>query len=155
MGIWTGIKKTINSTLGTPDFKPLDEIIRGQRSLAASDNTIAAIVSSETGIKQQNYFYFNNIFKAKTNGTIRINTEIKAGAPSWNSGLRIYKNGEQIVTFATNGESNKYLFFTSDININEGDIISFVGWDYLWVKYLHIGAIIVDGSLFEIGTQEE
>ena len=38
MGIWAGIQHALNSTLGTKDFKSLDQMILGMRSLQASDN---------------------------------------------------------------------------------------------------------------------
>lgn len=50
MGFWAGIKHAINSTLGTADFKPLDKIIEGQRTLAASDSVIRVLKATETRI---------------------------------------------------------------------------------------------------------
>lgn len=47
MGFWVGIKKALNSTVGTSGFKPLNDMIQdvkntviGQRTLAASDSVI-------------------------------------------------------------------------------------------------------------------
>lgn len=40
MGIWKEIRYALNSTLGTTEFRPLDELIRyGGKQLIASDNT--------------------------------------------------------------------------------------------------------------------
>ena len=44
MGIWAGIKYAINSTLGTDKFKPLNELIIGEKSLCASDTIYDIII---------------------------------------------------------------------------------------------------------------
>ena len=41
MGLWTGIKYALNSTLGTNEAKPLDEIIRGEKRMVDSESVIA------------------------------------------------------------------------------------------------------------------
>jgi hypothetical protein len=38
MGIWVGIKRALNSTLGTSTFKPLDKIILDNTRIVASDD---------------------------------------------------------------------------------------------------------------------
>ena len=39
---WAQIKLALNSSLGTKEFKPLDELIKGQKTLIASDNLYCA-----------------------------------------------------------------------------------------------------------------
>ena len=77
MGFWVGIKKALNSTVGTSGFKPLNDMIQdvkntviGQRTLAASDSPIKTLTSgtsefSYTGVTV-------GTFTPQANGSVRI-----------------------------------------------------------------------------------
>lgn len=58
MGIWSGIKYAVNSTLGTSEFKPLDYWVK-------TDNT-----SNKNGILSQKLSYITNYME-------RVNTELE------------------------------------------------------------------------------
>lgn len=72
MGIWTGIKHALNSTLGTSGFKPLNEIIMGQKQFVASDNLFFDIGSAEFRVTayrvSTQYSKTTDIAKIKFNG---------------------------------------------------------------------------------------
>lgn len=83
MGIWAGIKHALNSTLGTSDFKPLDELIADKiakivsgKSLAASDTTYKTLSSSAVSVEvetlSENYVKLGNSFTVNAPGSIRI-----------------------------------------------------------------------------------
>ena len=57
-------KFAINSTLGTPDFKPLDQIIIGQKVFVASNEPI-----SRAYTKNDNKYYY---FIPYLNGVVRV-----------------------------------------------------------------------------------
>lgn len=46
MSMWAEIKKAINSTVGTKDFKPLDEIIK-ENSVKPAESSTASEKESE------------------------------------------------------------------------------------------------------------
>ena len=72
MAIWKEIRKAINSTLGTREFKPLDKMIMGSYELVA--NTGHQLLTFHSGSKE---FYYGNPVTTKkckfnTDGTICI-----------------------------------------------------------------------------------
>ena len=64
MGFWSGIKYALNSTLGTKDFKPLNEIIRDEilngSGLVSSDNLYYP------SIIEENIDFFSHTSYSKT-----------------------------------------------------------------------------------------
>lgn len=76
MGIWAGIKHALNSTLGTENFKPLDEIYKetvesliNSITISASDNPLKILVSTSTMIGSGGII---KTFSANASGTVRI-----------------------------------------------------------------------------------
>ena len=52
MGIWAGIKHSLNSTLGTNEFQPLDKLLRyGSKQFTASNDIYKAVFSGTTTSK--------------------------------------------------------------------------------------------------------
>lgn len=80
MGLWSGIKYALNSTLGTSDFKPLDKYIESLISIVPSNELVY-----ETEIITDSTDYGEDIMFDKTmnmGGTFRI----VGGARRYNSG---------------------------------------------------------------------
>lgn len=76
MGIWTGIKHALNSTLGTDEFKPLNEIIDGQRTLAASDSVMKVLLSSDLSFSSSNKERVIGDFTPRRNGSVRVQSSL-------------------------------------------------------------------------------
>lgn len=73
MGFWTGIKRALNSTVGTRYFKPLDKLISekidGVRTLGASDATIIVVGSGHASTNSTTHLLR---FKANVSGSMRL-----------------------------------------------------------------------------------
>ena len=79
MGFWSGIKYALNSTLGTKDFKPLNEIIRDEilngSGLVSSDNLYYPSIIEEDFDIETNTSYNKTLdVKLKFNvlGTVKL-----------------------------------------------------------------------------------
>lgn len=70
-------KYAINSTLGTDDFKPLDQIIKGEKLFMASDYPIVVLVTNDTKAVGTEYITIGK-FKPHVNGTIRLKLNIES-----------------------------------------------------------------------------
>lgn len=118
MGFWSAIKYAVNSSLGTDEFQPIDQIVKGQRGLVASDNVYAILYSGNMTIGQNAQ---HDLFVAQWSGSLSI------GLAGTNQGvLRIFKNGNEIApNEQTNTEKGLYVF--GSINIEKGDRITLVG----------------------------
>ncbi len=66
MSIWAEIKKAVNSTVGTQNFKPLDELYRDSRYVYACDHGLLAY----SGNVNDKYTYF--YVKINIPGTYRV-----------------------------------------------------------------------------------
>lgn len=174
MGIWAGIKHALNSTLGTADFKPLDELllekiaeIVGGKSLAAS-NTIYKVVSSTavslnggTGDGPE-YTKIGNSFTVNCNGSIRVIISVSGGGDLYKNALQYF----YITTSVPSGTSPSYVgritvpyledaqTLTLDLNVSAGKKYSFyIGSPtsgkpyYIKCHSAKIGAAVVEGSL--------
>ena len=98
MGFWTGIKYALNSTVGTANFKPLNQMIQdvnnnviSQKRLAPSDNIIAVLANnygdytSLTGIigTRYDYPFTKKTFMATEDGAIRLFVENVSNSKSY------------------------------------------------------------------------
>ena len=83
---WGEVKKAINSTLGTEDFKSLDEIILGEKTFVGSDATLIVL-----GLAGDNYYYGDCVprFKLNVGGVIRITANVTNGSSSYSVDGRI------------------------------------------------------------------
>lgn len=144
MGLWAGIKHALNSTLGTEDFMPLDKLIKGQRTLAASDDIIAVIFSSssDTLINKKT---FDLSFTPKTNGVIRLHLDAFSTSTSNLAILQV--NGKSSFSIPATSANRNNAF---DLAVGKGVKYTFSVSGGAYVRKLAIGANIVDGSLFEI-----
>ena len=144
MGFWTGIKRAINSTLGTSSFKPLDKIIKdvvdGQRTLAASDSVIKVINSTPSSI--------SNTFLTSKNGSVRIIATLYGGDNIIPARVWVYD------TF-TNQTILELTSYSANGIVQSGDI-NVVAEKRYGISVTHgtatikIGANVVDTSLVKV-----
>lgn len=134
MGIWTGIKYALNSTLGTNYFQPLDQQIRNNKILMASNELYATLPTefsksayeyavSESNPKKELY---RTSIKMNNDGSFKIGIDrLFINTSPQNFVFNILKNNEIIQDYSkTNtGES---AFTSNAINFNRGDVINFV-----------------------------
>lgn len=143
-------KYALNSTIGTDEFEPLDKIIKGQKSIIASERPLAMLlVESAKSYKNGDIIA---TFTANTNGTAKLYAE------------RAYSNYKTASICATiNGinygrislSTNTYEdVFGDPFSVKKGDIVNITiskdGLDYVKVKNLTLCADIIDGSLITI-----
>lgn len=135
-------KYAINSTLGTEDFQPLDQIIKGQRTLVASDATYGVI-----DVELSNKFYSN------VDGSVRIIIKGRAYGNSTHR-FNIISNvrGNLATIESKDGTAAAYNSFnkSKDINIVKGETISFSKTSSVFPESVTIGASVVDGSLGKV-----
>lgn len=124
---WAQTKK-INSDMS----KPLDILIKGQRTLGASDDTIAIISNTRQGTG----YSYKKTFIPKVSGVVRI---LFSGSGS----MYVYENGVEIGRFSVSDGN-------FDISVSAGKVYSFKNYTGTGIDYVKIGAQIVDGSLFEV-----
>ena len=157
--MWAGIKHALNSTLGTSAFKPLNTLIidaiKGQRTLAPSDN-ILRIISN--GV-----YVFNDVvdvpttFSPKTSGAIRLIVSGRNDGGVVMSVTVLTSTGAVIATtnVVTDNIGQNTFRVTLDFNIspNESYKIRLNSTDYFTANYvdLSIGAIVTDTNLIQLG----
>lgn len=149
MGFWVGIKRAINSTLGTSEFQSLDKIIKGQKSLIKSDN----LYYSFPQVTYQNVTSGNNevikeLIKFKCSGSCRIVAEDMTGVSMlWS---RVYINGTQVATGGSNTLSAEVNFKANDVlSIGLGESVNSQKYT-VNINDLRIYADIIDNSALEI-----
>lgn len=134
-------KYAINSTLGTEDFQSLDQIIKGQRTLVASDATYGVI-----DVELSNKFYSN------VDGSIKIIIQGSTYGNSTHKFNIISNMRGTIATIALEGvaaASNPFLE-KKDVNITKGETISFSKTGHVNLRSVTVGASVVDGSLGKV-----
>lgn len=149
MGIWSGIKHALNSTLGTEEFQPLDQIIKGQKILIANDNVIAVISNS---LVNGNAIY-PTIFTPKINGVIRI--LVKGFSTDRNNSsqyIMIFENGIRKYNYLLPNQSSGVSEGSIDIPVIAGSAYSFQQSGYAYVYSIYIGAYVIDGNVFEVNS---
>lgn len=148
--MWAYIKKALNSSLGTNDFLPLNEIILGQRSLVASDAPFYTLLSSSVSTDLQSPQTAAD-FVARTNGSVRIVVNARASLTDRRIDIGIYENDILIDSGKVIGPDATDVSF--DIKIVKGNAykIKFNSYDGYTVRInnIKINANIVDGSLIE------
>lgn len=85
---WAKIKKAINSTLGTDEFKPLDKLILGEkRFVAHSDIILHSFITNSVEIGT----YKSEKFVSKLDGTLLLKIQLSGGSGA-HYGYEIYEN---------------------------------------------------------------
>lgn len=136
---WNEILLAVNSDPTTP----LDEIIKGQRTLGASDSPIVIYYSSSSGVAISGK---RGTFSPKTNGTIRIKAIAKYSGVSYGKVAILNKSNEEInhIPFEANVFEEKYV----DIPIVKDETYT-IQVSSLIVKHISVCATIVDSTLFD------
>lgn len=123
MSIWAEVKKAINGTVGTQNFKPLDELYRDSRYVYACDHGLLAYSGS--------IYYKNTNFYVKINipGTYRASAIFSRNSSDfWYANITVYKkvNGEyQEIGKAERRDlvNNAPETISVDFSVQSGDII--------------------------------
>lgn len=105
MGFWVGIKKALNSTVGTSDFQSLDKIIKSQRTYTVSDETLVTLISNKSISATTTKTKLSNAsFTSLVNGTLRIKSIIGINVydNSVYAYFEIYKNGASYMSGSVN-----------------------------------------------------
>ena len=136
---WNEILLAVNSDPTTP----LNEIIKGQRTLGASDSPIIIYYSSSSGAAISGT---QGTFSPKTNGTIRIKAIAKYTGVSYGKVAVFNKSNEEInnITFETNTFEERYV----DIPIVKGETYT-IKASAITAKHISVCATIVDSTLFD------
>ena len=114
MGFWAGIKYALNSSIGTPDFKPLDKILNESSYIVATDDVLYNIGNVEGEREKEKKFFEKTV---AMNGVLRFSAEIN-GSRNY---VKIYVNGAEITTLS--GTSTGYSPVSYDINIARNDVL--------------------------------
>ena len=108
MGFWSGIKYALNSTLGTKDFKPLNEIIRDEilngSGLVSSDNLYYPSIIEEH-IHIGRHTSYNKTFDVKLKFNVLGTVKLQATYHSTDTkplDLTILKNNNIFQSFSVN-----------------------------------------------------
>lgn len=128
MSIWSEIKHALNSTLGTKEFKPLDEIVLGNWNLAPSEKSYIS-ESAQYAYNSATYtFSYNNKFKFLTNGSVTFYLLNIASASSFEKTytVNIYEDGRLIETIERTVEIQSTASAASKtLTIKKGSVYSF------------------------------
>lgn len=153
MSIWSAIKHSINSTLGTSDFKPLDKIITDNKSLQASDEhyyLLADVFDSDAKTKN-----LGVSVKMRETGSIKISVKIAGGTSTIKRYFDVKKNGTNAITLEWTNNTAADTEENATINFAKGDILTFVGrtTSALGFRFKDIWLCgrVVDTSVIEIG----
>lgn len=142
MGLWAGIKYAINSTLGTPNFKPLNTLISTSESnvknhvttqldsriqLIGSENFRNLLVNDVDDTISAGQ-HISKTIKFNVSGTVNIKTHlIYTGYYSNNFFLTVEKNGvkesENRYDIGSGGNGGFLLDFIEQINVQKNDNI--------------------------------
>ena len=150
-------KFAINSTLGTEDFKPLNEIIMQTKDLAAS-NTLYKIVfptsHRQSLSRNQDNVLFK--FKANRNGSIRLFMSFYNGLSSRDITIKAFLNTTMTSSQHYDVPADLETECIFDVNISKGNIYTITGNpDNVLTFYgAYIGAIELDITGINIIEEE-
>ena len=124
MSIWAEIKHALNSTLGTTDFKPLNEIVMQTKDLAASDYLYKVInnneVSKDLAANNNSYITIATLTMHR-NGSARIKFDMKASQAR--GGVRIATSAEIVNVGAIESMVSDWVACSADISFSKGDTV--------------------------------
>ena len=163
---WAEIKKALNSSIGTSDFKPLNEIIDGTKKLVASDNLYCVVIDqpqTKTFTSAGGTFDIDKKVKILWNGSIKITADFSfSGYEGTGQKYRefyIFKNGTKIIeqSYASQGEYT----YTNTFSVKKGDEFTFqilytrgspagTYESYIIVNSIEILSDVIDGSGVEV-----
>lgn len=160
MGFWVGIKKALNSTVGTSDFAPLDKVFLKQKQLVASDSPYLTIMGGSkvvplpTSGSNTVYTTLPHQIQMVNGGSARISVELSRSASSVSTYLQILVNGTEQKSLNSGANDDGYYLVSTDITFAAGDVISFKIGGYrnasAYYKNLKMNGQVVDSSLIKI-----
>ena len=163
MGIWTGIKKALNSTLGTSEFQPLDKMIKSQRTYTASDSVLVPLISGASMAMPSTIKKIPGVtFTSKVNGSIRISGQLtyyrSSSTQDMVAVIRIYDDNvgsHKDINVALTGQTDQRVSeaFEMDIPITKDTTYSFgyyvVNAGAAWLNTLKLCGQITDLSMLD------
>lgn len=123
MSIWTEIKHALNSTLGTSDFKPLNEIVMQTKDLAASDYLYKVINNNEVSrdrIPTHSWVTIASLTMHR-NGSARIKFDMQSNMDS--GGVRISAPNGSAYVDASSDTTAGWVTQSANISFSKGDTI--------------------------------
>ena len=144
MSIWAEIKKAVNSTLGTADFKPLDKIFTDELAIYSLDSAFKTIDYSKIPTTQT---------KMRYNGAIKIKLTTSEGTSSSvgkETSLRINLNGTFVRNLWATMVSNQRAESSCEITVQKGDVITFgYGSNQTYISSVSLCGIVSFGAPIE------
>ena len=143
---WSKVKKALNSTLGTDEFKPLDKLIMGNKALKASDNFYGRVLDSHEYGDYYDPFIIPNLIVMNWSGSCKFKFYAEKTSGSGET-IRVLRNG--IIVDSTAIE--KY-----DYSLNSSGVITFKKGDIIGlqiecaIEYADMYADVTDMSAFTI-----
>ena len=129
----------------------LSKIIKGQKTFVASDNTLVSLSSENNKAWGRGEIVAK--FVPKTNGSVRLISDMCTTNDIYSGEIEIIKDGVKIAGLFT--EDAEYKVLTTDFQVEKGAeylircIGESVGDVVVYTSYIRLGADIIDGSLFE------
>lgn len=118
---WAEIKHAINSSLGTDDFKPLNELINGTKGLVASDNLYMNLVTSNISVSSRDTYTIPINVNINWNGSFRLSGVFYTNT-NYRGKLEVYKNNVLVDTITATADSTTKI--SADFMCNKGDIFT-------------------------------
>lgn len=119
--MWAGIKTALNSTMGTSEFKSLDQLIDEKRDLVASDDLYRyiftgrrdyALSTAQSGTNQ----YTVAKFKTNRNGSLRLKYAATQNSTK-SVAIKIIKGTTEIIKAVNQTQT----VFSEDIDFNKNE----------------------------------
>ena len=162
--MWSYIKKAINSTLGTNDFEPLNELFFKSKALNASENLYYTIQSESVKVEEGKTYKIPKSIKMYNSGSITIKSNLESPYNRAYTYLRIYINNVLYKTLSSETTSPETTEVSTIVSFNAGDIITFEifvdftsssSTQYGKFSNLRICADMVDTSVMKIQEVSE
>lgn len=153
MSFWKEIKYALNSSLGTPSFKPLDIIVKeseknGKRLIAPSNpqDNIYYYCWLEDRVSNKEEKFFEKQFKMKASGGCKIRA-------SGIGTFKVYKNGNLYKSEVLETPTGRPTTVDILVDFAENDVISISYLTSLWPGiggvYISARQSIISEKLFE------
>lgn len=155
--MWSYIKKAINSTLGTNDFEPLNELFFKNKALNASENLYYTIQGETVKVEEGTTYKIPKTIKMYNSGSITIKSNLKPPSAEYYTYLKIYINN--VLYKQLSSSAYEATEVSTIVSFNAGDVITFEifvettgsgGLKYGNFSNLRICADIIDTSVMKI-----
>ena len=123
--MWSYIKKAINSTLGTNDFEPLNELFFKNKALNASENLYYTIQSESVKVEEGKTYKIPKSIKMYNSGSITIKSNLKAPYGRKYTYLNIYINNVLYKQLSSTTNANETTEVSTVVSFNADDVITF------------------------------